>query len=415
MLPEGWKFVALGECIDLLTGFAFSSTDYVQPAGETIRLLRGDNITPSGLRWSDAKNYPKAKIEDLLRYQMEEGDIVIALDRPIVGAGLKCCTVASHDLPCLLVQRVARLRAKEGIHQAYLAQQVLASRFIAHLLNQKTETAVPHISPNDIKNHTIAIPPPVEQKRIADILQTWSDAIATTETLLANSRRQKQALMSGLLSGNRRFDSPFGSWQYVDFDEVFERVTRKNAICNANVLTISGQHGLISQRDYFNKSVASANLSGYTLLERGDFAYNKSYSAGYPMGAIKPLLTYDAGVVSSLYLCFRLRADVDADLDFFRHYFEAGLLNEEISGIAQEGARNHGLLNVSVTDFFKLRLHIPPAPVQRKIAEAINVAEAEEHWFEQELIRFQTEKRALMQQLLTGKRRVHLPIGKVSA
>jgi type I restriction enzyme S subunit len=248
-----------------------------------------------------------------------------------------------------------------------------------------------------------------EQKQIVSILATWDTAIATTEKLLANSRRQKQALMWGLLSGKRRFDSPSGCWQYVDFDEVFERVTRKNAICNANVLTISGQHGLISQRDYFNKSVASDNLSGYTLLERGDFAYNKSYSAGYPMGAIKPLQAYDAGVVSSLYLCFRLRSDVDADLDFFRHYFEAGLLNEEISGIAQEGARNHGLLNVSVTDFFKLRLHIPPASVQRKIAEAINVAEADEHVFEQELIRLQTEKRALMQQLLTGKRRVRLP------
>ena len=214
--------------------------------------------------------------------------------------------------------------------------------------------------------------------------------------------------MWGLLSGKRRFDFPTGAWQYVDFDQVFERITRKNSVSNDNVLTISGQHGLISQRDYFNKSVASANLSGYTLLERGDFAYNKSYSAGYPMGAIKPLLAYDAGVVSSLYLCFRLRSDVDANLDFFRHYFEAGLLNEEISGIAQEGARNHGLLNVSVTDFFKLRLHIPPAPVQRKVAEVINVAEAEERLFERELTRLQTEKRALMQQLLTGKRRVRL-------
>jgi len=255
----------------------------------------------------------------------------------------------------------------------------------------------------------LLLPPPEEQRQIIRLLDTWNEAAATTEKLLANSRRQKQALMWGLLSGKRRFDSPSGSWQYVDFDDVFERVTRKNSICNDNVLTISGQHGLISQRDYFNKSVASENLSGYTLLERGDFAYNKSYSAGYPMGAIKPLQAYDAGVVSSLYLCFRLRSDVDADLDFFRHYFEAGLLNEEISGIAQEGARNHGLLNVSVTDFFKLRLHIPPAPVQRKIAEAINVAEAEERWFEQELIRFQAEKRALMQQLLTGKRRIRLP------
>ncbi|MDO9225301.1 MAG: hypothetical protein Q8M09_18220 [Pseudomonadota bacterium] len=112
--------------------------------------------------------------------------------------------------------------------------------------------------------------------------------------------------------------------------------------------------------------------------------------------------------VSNGEFSFRIKEGVDADFDFFRHYFEAGLLNEEISGIAQEGARNHGLLNVGIGDFFKLRLHVPPAPVQRKIAEAINVAEAEERLFEYQLERFQIEKRALMQQLLTGKRRVKL-------
>jgi len=144
----------------------------------------------------------------------------------------------------------------------------------------------------------------------------------------------------------------------------------------------------------------------YTLLHRNDFAYNKSYSAGYPMGAIKPLLAYEAGVVSSLYLCFRLREDVDADFDFFRHYFEAGLLNQEIEGIAQEGARNHGLLNVSVTDFFKLQLHVPSAPEQRRIAEVINVARAEEALLEAQVRALRQEKAALMSQLLTGKRRV---------
>jgi type I restriction enzyme S subunit len=135
------------------------------------------------------------------------------------------------------------------------------------------------------------------------------------------------------------------------------------------------------------------------------------------MGAIKPLLAYDKGVVSSLYICFRIKDDVDADFHFFRHYLEAGLLNEEISGIAQEGARNHGLLNVGIGDFFKLRLHVPPPPLQRKIAEAINVAEAEERLFERQLERFQIEKRALMQQLLTGKRRVKVdqPAAEASA
>jgi type I restriction enzyme S subunit len=127
------------------------------------------------------------------------------------------------------------------------------------------------------------------------------------------------------------------------------------------------------------------------------------------MGAIKPMLAYETGVVSSLYLCFKLREDVDADFDFFRHYFEAGLLNQEIEGIAQEGARNHGLLNVSVADFFKLQLHVPEGPEQRRIAEVINVARAEEMRFEAQLQCLRQEKAALMSELLTGKRRVKLP------
>ena len=254
----------------------------------------------------------------------------------------------------------------------------------------------------------ILVPGLTEQQRIGNLLRTWDRSIEITQRLLLKCSDQRQALTKALLLGTRRLRSCRTTWNYVDFDSVFERVTRKNTTGNCNVLTISGQHGLIGQRDFFNKSIASEDLTGYTLLERGEFAYNKSYSAGYPMGAIKPLHRYDAGVVSSLYICFRLKKDVGADRDFFRHYFQAGLLNEEIAGIAQEGARNHGLLNVGLTDFFKLRLHVPPAEERQRIAEVINIAESEERSIAAQLARLKTEKRALMSQLLTGKRRVCL-------
>ncbi|MBB5469392.1 type I restriction enzyme S subunit [Paraburkholderia sp. CI2] len=409
MLPKDWQLVTVGECADLLTGHAFNSQGYVEPSESTVKLLRGDNIGQGSLRWIDAKHWPTPYTEQLQRYEMRKGDIVIAMDRPIVNAGLKCCVVEHHDLPSLLVQRVARLRAKQHFNQDYLAHVFQTHRFIEHLKGQKTETAVPHISPHDIRAFEFPCPlNPDEQRRIAQILSTWDRAIATTEQLLANSQRRTRDLTASLLSGRRRFPGMSDKWRYVDFDSVFERVTRKNTTHDTNVLTISAEYGLISQRDYFNKSVASANLGGYTLLHRYDFAYNKSYSAGYPMGAIKPLLAYEAGVVSSLYLCFKLQVDVDADFDFFRHYFEAGLLNQQIEGIAQEGARNHGLLNVSVKDFFKLQLHIPTAREQRRIAEIINIAEAEEAGLEAQLRSLRQEKAALMSQLLTGKSRVKL-------
>jgi type I restriction enzyme S subunit len=110
-----------------------------------------------------------------------------------------------------------------------------------------------------------------------------------------------------------------------------------------------------------------------------------------------------------LYICFRIRPDVEADADFFRHYFEAGMLNDAITGIAQEGARNHGLLNVSVKDFFKLKLRVPEIAAQRRIAEVLNAAESEERCIAQQLAKLKQEKHALMADLLTGKRRVHLP------
>jgi type I restriction enzyme S subunit len=275
------------------------------------------------------------------------------------------------------------------------------------MLSQSIGSAQQVINLKDLRAVSVLLPSLPEQQMIAEILSTWDKAIETTEALLANARTQKRALMQSLLTGTRRFpgfeDHP---WREVRFDSVFERVKRKNSVGNTNVLTISGQDGLVSQNTYFNKRVASADLSGYTLLAGGDFAYNKSYSAGYPMGAIKVLPTGVTGVVSSLYLCFRLRPGSPHSLTFFRHYFEAGCFDEQIAAIAQEGARNHGLLNVSIPEFFETNVKIPSPPEQERIAEAIDLAEREETTTREALEALRTEKKSLMQQLLTGKRRV---------
>ena len=158
-------------------------------------------------------------------------------------------------------------------------------------------------------------------------------------------------------------------WHIVRFDSLFSRVTRKNDENNQNVLTISAQQGLISQIEYYNTLYASENKTGYTLLHRGDFSYNKSYSSGYAYGAIKRLDAYEKGIVSPLYLCFTPRQGVNSD--FYLQYFEAGCFDREIYKIAQEGARNHGLLNVSTEDFFHSMLVFPPLEEQERITEIL--------------------------------------------
>lgn len=158
-------------------------------------------------------------------------------------------------------------------------------------------------------------------------------------------------------------------WKIVRFDKCFHRLTQKNVENNQNVLTISAQQGLISQLDYYNTLYASEDKTGYFLLQKGDFAYNKSYSTDYAYGAIKQLEKYEKGIVSPLYICFSANKDTNAD--FYRQYFEAGRFNREIYKIAQEGARNHGLLNVSTPEFFSAALVYPPVAEQKKIAQIL--------------------------------------------
>ena len=170
-----------------------------------------------------------------------------------------------------------------------------------------------------------------------------------------------------------RFPEFDGEWEKVTLSKVVTRITRKNKNNDSRLpLTISAQYGLVDQISFFNKVVASADMSNYYLLKEGEFAYNKSYSSEYPWGAIKRLDRYPKGALSSLYICFGINDNIDSD--FIMHYFESSKWHREVSNIAGEGARNHGLLNIAVGDFFNTAHYIPSNnKEQQKIAALINL------------------------------------------
>jgi type I restriction enzyme S subunit len=195
-------------------------------------------------------------------------------------------------------------------------------------------------------------------------------------------------------------DLPRGSWPQRPLGAICDRVATRNRGGNSNVLTISAEAGLIRQEEYFKRIVASQDLSTYFVLRRGDFAYNKSYSDGYPVGAIRRLDRYPSGVVSPLYICFRPAAR-DVDSDYLRHYFAAGRADAAIAFLAKEGARNHGLLNVGLGDFFGIPVDVPPVMEQRRIAETLNTADDAIQRTTRTIAKLRMLQRGIMQDLLT--------------
>ncbi|QSR11798.1 restriction endonuclease subunit S [Lactococcus sp. LG592] len=154
-----------------------------------------------------------------------------------------------------------------------------------------------------------------------------------------------------------RFKGFSDDWEQRKLGDITKRVIRKNKDLDTTLpLTISAQEGLIDQNEFFNKTVASRDVSGYYLVRNGEFAYNKSYSKGFPWGAVKRLNRYNMGVLSTLYIVFK---PTNIDSDFLEKYYDTAYWHKEVSKHAAEGARNHGLLNIAATDFFKTELVIP--------------------------------------------------------
>ena len=196
------------------------------------------------------------------------------------------------------------------------------------------------------------------------------------------------------------FDEP---WKAEKLSDFAERVTRKNTNNETSLpLTISSKDGLVDQISYFNKTVASKDMSGYYLLKNGEYAYNKSYSVGYDFGSVKRLDRYDMGALSTLYICFALKKH---DSDFIKAYFDSLKWYREIYMISAEGARNHGLLNVPTDEFFDTKHYMPQdSAEQRKIADFMI---ALEHRIEaqQSLVdNLKKYKRGVVRTLLSPKR-----------
>ena len=257
--------------------------------------------------------------------------------------------------------------------------------FIYHLYSHigivrfASGSGVPTLNRNDVHKHITSIPSNLrEQNKIASFLSLLDDRIETQSKIIEELTTLRSALYDSMFCSPEqempkfRIQSFSGKWQLCQLNEICSRKSIKNKDnLYSRVLTIAAQHGLVDQESFFKKRIASENLESYLCLEKGDFAYNKSYSSDYPWGAVKRLSNFDKGIISPLYICFTPKPEV-VDPDYLAHYFESTKWHSGISEISGEGARNHGLLNMSVIDYFNTCHRIPGLDEQKAIARRLN-------------------------------------------
>ena len=314
IIPKEWEVKRLGDMCDISIGRDVQINHFSE-------LLTDDHKYPVYSNTIEEKGFYGY-------YNYEEytkGKVTV------VGRGVGLGTSFARDNGFGAIGRLVVLTPKNNLSNHYLESYI---NYKVHFFVESA--AIPQLTGNQIASYKIALPPLSEQKKIEKYIQLWDTAIEKQSELIEKLKLRNHALMQQLLSGKKRLPGFCEEWKEVKLGEIAERITRKNAEDNKNVVTISAQRGFVVQTDFFNKSVASEILDNYFLVHRNEFCYNKSYSYGYPMGAIKRLKVFDKAVVTTLYICFRLKEKAFVNIDFFEQYCESGIFNKELVKIANE-------------------------------------------------------------------------------
>ncbi|PMR86959.1 restriction endonuclease subunit S [Xanthomonas arboricola] len=415
MLPKGWSRRPLHEVADVRTGVAKGKTGLIDPV--ELPYLRVANVQDSFINLSEVKTI-EVERHQIDRYSLKAGDILMTEGGDFDKLGRGAVWNGTLD-PCLHQNHVFAVRAKRELVNPLFLSALSGSEYgrTYFLSCAKRSTNLASINSSQLKAFPVLLPPISEQHRIAHILSTWDQAIATTERLLANSRHQKTLLSQQVLTGKCRLagftasghkrDTPYGSvpveWDYPRIGDVAAEISDKLGDSEPYpVLSCTKHHGLVDSLKYFKKQVFSANTSTYKVAPRGCLVYATNH---IDEGSIGYQNLYDAGLVSPMYTVFKANDKVvDAYLfallktEHYRQIF-ASAINASVD--------RRGSLRWK--DFQRIHIPLPPVEEQQAIANMLARAGHEVELIKSQLDLLREEKSALMSQLLTGKRRVRLP------
>lgn len=341
--------------------------------------------------------------DDVARFSLQPGDVLFTEggDFDKLGRG----TVWRGEVPnCLHQNHVFAVRPSPAKllpeFLAALASSAHGRRYFQ--LSSKQSTNLASINSTQLKEFPVPLPSLDLQRKIAQILRTWDEALEKVTAL----RNSKQDRLTGLTQQIIGRGGVFPDrWPNKPLSAVASPIRRTSAGDNHPIMTISAKSGFLMQSDKFARDMAGQSVDRYTLLHEGEFAYNKGNSKTAPYGCVFRL-DRPTALVPFVYYCFALRSGLDPE--FYEHLFAAGALNHQLSRLINSGVRNDGLLNLYSDDFYSCRVPVPPIDEQRKISRALTAAKQELALIDDEIEALTRQKRGLMQKLLTGEWRVNL-------
>ena len=413
MVPKRWTLGTLNDLADTIMGYAFRSEDFV-PTG--IPLLRMGNLYQNSLDLNRNPVYLTDSFKvDYKKFLVKPGDLVMSMTGTMGKRDYGFTVeIPSNTQYSLLNQRVLKIVPKNNSSSGYILNLLRSELILSVLYSFPGGTKQANLSAKQVQELPVLIPPLAEQKKIAEILSIWDKAISVTEKLLANSQQQKKALMQQLLTGRKRLRDEngvrfSGEWEYTIFGNLGDTYTGLTGKTKEDFG--AGKPYIPYINIFKNSRIDIQNLEyvqvnddeRQSVVKYGDIFFTTSSETPEEVGMSSVLLEEVSEVfLNSFCFGFRLNNFETLIPKYARYLFRSEHVRRQISTLGQGATR----YNLSKRQLIKLELKLPCVEEQQKIAAVLSAADAEISTLEKKLACLKDEKKALMQQLLTGKRRV---------
>lgn len=400
---ENWKIKELDGYIKLLSGYAFKGDD-ISDIKNGIALLRGINITEGRIRHSkDIDRYYNKTVVGLEKYLLKENDLVLSMDGSKVGKNV--ALISKEDIGSLLIQRVARIRAKDSSDIRFIYLNIFSERFHRYVDKVNTSSGIPHISSKQIKEFNIGFPSLSEQQKIASFLTDVDDKITKLTKKKGLLEQYKKGIMQKIFNQELRFKDDNGNnypiWVEKKLDDLGSTL---NGLTGKTKENFGSGKPYIQYKQIFDSSKINIDNCGLvdititdkqTKVQYGDVFFTTSSETPNEIGTASVLLDS----VDEMYLnsfCFGFRVNQSILYPSFSQFlFRSSVFRKKMIPLAQGSTR----YNISKSSFLKLKVHLPTIEEQIKIANFLSDIDIKIEALNTKLENSKSFKKGLLQQM----------------